>query len=105
MRFLIFIFFFSLSAHAALPQQASEVEIIKEEDLATFENIPRISMYFRGAKNREQQEILEDKCQSWVFDTMKQETAPYFKVWCTLTKDIILREYTYTANLLIKNWQ
>lgn len=102
---LISLLFVALPLQAAgLPRSASSVEIIKEKNLLTYENFPRIAKVFVGERNNTQTDELEATCQKWVFDQIQKKEAPYFRAWCTRTKDIVLREYRYTGNLLIKNW-
>lgn len=87
-----------------LPQNPSEIEVIKKKNLPNYENIPRISKQFKGERNNTNTDEVEAKCQQWVFNQLKKKEAPYFKVWCTREVDVIMREYIYTGNLLIKNW-
>ena len=104
MNILISFLLFLNFAQAALPTQSSDVEIIKAEDEWGYENIPRISKVFRGARDISQRDELQKLCQDFVMNEIKKGEAPYFKAWCTLTKDIVIREYTFTANILIRNW-
>lgn len=101
---LLSLLYTSLS-FAKLPQSPAEVEVLKEKDELTYENIPRIKKLFKGARDNDQRQILEEDCRKWVATQVVQANAPYYKVWCTLKKDIVLREYSYTGNLLIKNWR
>ncbi len=106
MRYLIFFLLLGSSlAKAKLPQTPSEVEVIKEADVLTYENIPTIKKVFKGARDADQRQALERDCQNWVSSEVAKAEAPYFRAWCTLTKDIVIREYRYTGTLLIKNWK
>lgn len=104
MNFILTLVMFINLSFAGLPTQADQVEIIKAEDEMTYENIPRISKVFKGARDVSQREELQKACQEFVIDELMKAEAPYFRVWCTLTKDIVVREYALTANLLIRNW-
>lgn len=86
-----------------LPQRAEDVEIIKEKDVMTYENIPSIIKTFEGERNNTQTDELQGQCQQWVFKELAKREAPYFRVWCTRIKDVVLRQYRYDGNLLIRN--
>ncbi|MCB0420550.1 MAG: hypothetical protein KDD61_06125 [Bdellovibrionales bacterium] len=98
------IILFSFPVFANLPINSSEVEVVNIEDQADYQNIPKVSKEFRGAKNTAERKENEIKCQEWVFRTMTEHQTPLYKVWCALKKDVVLREYIYTGNILIKNW-
>lgn len=89
---------------AALPTQQSDVDVFKELEQPQFENIPLQKNVFKGAKDSQEREALKEKCQQWVITELQKAQAPYFKAWCSLKTDIILREYSYTGYLLIKSW-
>lgn len=101
---IIFAMLYSSVLMAKLPQSTSDVEVIKEKDVLTYENIPRIAKTFKGARDNDQRQAIEEECRKWIVDQVNKSEAPYFRAWCTFKKDIVLREYSYTGNLLIKNW-
>lgn len=97
--------FLSTSVAAKLPTQTDEVTLFKKEsDQPTYENIPRLTQTWEGAKNPSERDALETECKSFVMTKLKEADAPYFKVWCTRKTDIVLRQYVITAHLLIKTW-
>lgn len=106
MRFLLITaLLYSSFSNAKLPQAPAEVEIINESDVLTYENIPTIKKLFKGARDADQRQALERDCQNWVSTEVSKAEAPYFRAFCVLTKDIVIREYRYTGTLLIKNWR
>jgi len=104
----LFIVFFSLIfnplAQGALPTQFGDVPIFKDSNQPQFENIPMQKFTFKGAKSPQDREVLKERCQRWIISELQKGEAPYFKAWCSLKTDVILREYSYTGYLLIKTW-
>lgn len=94
----------SSQVFAELPKSAEEVRVIEETVEPIFENIPRIKKIFKGAQSIDEKLELQHKCQDWVMNKVSEKAAPYFRVWCSLKKDVVLREYAFTGNLLIQNW-
>lgn len=94
----------TLPTLAQLPAMPQDVEVYKESQQPQFENIPLLKKVYKGAKNTEERKVIEQKCRQWVIAEIQKAEAPYFKTWCSLKTDIVLREYSYTAYLLIKNW-
>ena len=104
MKKVLVLLFLCSSAMAALPQNENEVEIIRSNKQLIYTSIPMISKTFKGARDTQQRDEIEKICQAWIMKQIKNADAPYFRAWCTRETDVILREYRYTANLLIKNW-
>ena len=106
MRLILFLLLFCINQHvlSKLPENTSEVEVINQTQLPRFMNIPRISKTFQGARDQSEKEELEKKCRIWVMRELLKKEAPYFRAWCTLEKDVIIREYRYIGNILIKSW-
>lgn len=103
--FVLFSFFFLQTTIAKLPTTAGEVTLFKKvKDQPQFENIPRLTKTWEGAKNPSERDSLETECKLFIIKKLREAEAPYFKVWCTRETDIILRQYNISAHLLIKTW-
>ena len=100
----IMLFVMSSTAFAGIPRVSSDVEIIKTSQVNQYENIPRITKMFKGERNSTQTEEVERRCQEWVMAEILKKDAPVYRAWCTRKIDVILREYQYIGNVLIKNW-
>jgi hypothetical protein len=105
MKFLFTLLVLTLSAHAGLPRTAAEVEITKHSTEATYENFPTIKMVFEGERNNTNYEEVENKCRSFVMEELAKKDAKYFRVFCSRRKDVVMRNWEYTAYLLIKTWK
>lgn len=101
----LFLLILSTVCASGLPQSPSQVSVVKTKDELNYEGMAKISKVFVGERNNTQTDELEASCQKWVYDQMIKKEAPYFRVWCTRTVDVIMREYRYTGNLLIKTWK
>ena len=97
-------FLVSFSVFANRPSSPDSVKLIKSSDEVQHENIPKISKIFRGAETRGEKAALERKCQQWVYDQTEKIDKGLFKVWCSVKKDVVVREFIITGNILLKAW-
>lgn len=97
--------FASLNSFAGVPNSPDAVEVIKTKDLLQYQNIPVISKEFKGERNSTDTSVIEKQCQDWVYAQVQSLGKNVFRTWCTRKKDIVLREYVYIGNVLIKTWK
>jgi len=93
-------------SHSQAEVSADQVQVLSETQLdTTFKNIPLIQREFRGAQNRAEKEALVEKCQAWVAQSLNSLKAEkVFRHWCSVKKDVALREYRIMGNVLMRNW-
>lgn len=94
----------SLNLYAELPSSYEAIKVIKKKDAVTYKNIPRILKHFKGERNSTDTSSIEKECQEWAFSQIQDIKKNVFRVWCTKSIDVVLRQHVYSANILIKNW-
>ncbi|MCB0342563.1 MAG: hypothetical protein H6626_14465 [Pseudobdellovibrionaceae bacterium] len=80
----------------------SDIPVVQQGEHPEFSGMPEISMVFRSGSDKN---ALREKCQSWALATVNQvHEDKVFAVWCEYSADVVLREYVYKGQVIVKNW-